>query len=174
MHDRTARSFTSTVHAPHAEIPQPNFVPVMPRVSRSAHNSGVSGSRSSVCARPLMVTEMAIVISHSKSSAGLQACPQSGPAAFAPAGASARLAGAFGIGGKVRTTSFQRLELGLRTCRQRIPIDVQIHRDGPVPTHQTDQIDDTALAEQFVRRVERRITHLYFLEHLHRAVIARS
>src|SRR5262249_44218485 len=63
MHDRTARSFTSTVHAPHAEIPQPNLVPVMPRVSRSAHNSGVSGSRSSVCARPLMVTEMGIRIS---------------------------------------------------------------------------------------------------------------
>jgi hypothetical protein len=48
MHERTARSFTSTVHAPQAEIPHPNFVPVKPSVSRSAHKSGVSGSMSSV------------------------------------------------------------------------------------------------------------------------------
>src|SRR5262249_27359527 len=70
-------------------------------------------------------------------------------------------------------TLFQCLELWLRTCGQRIPIDVQIHRDGSVPTHQADQIDDAALAEQFLRRVERRVAHLVFLEELGRKVINR-
>ena len=46
VHERTARPLRCTVHAPHAEMPHPNLVPVRPSVSRIAQSSGVSGSRS--------------------------------------------------------------------------------------------------------------------------------
>src|SRR5271167_4221832 len=36
-------------------MPQPYRVPVRPSVSRNTHSSGVSGSTSTCCARPLMV-----------------------------------------------------------------------------------------------------------------------
>ena len=55
VHDRMARPSTMTVHAPQAAMPQPNFVPVMPSVSRSTHNSGVSPSTSTVLSLPLTV-----------------------------------------------------------------------------------------------------------------------
>ena len=62
VHVRTARPSSRTVHAPHAEMPQPNFVPVRPSVSRSAHRSGISGSTSSACSLPLTVIAIAMAI----------------------------------------------------------------------------------------------------------------
>ena len=61
MHERTARPSMSTVHAPHAAMPQPNLVPVRPSVSRIAHSSGVSGSTSTTRSLPLTVMVIAIV-----------------------------------------------------------------------------------------------------------------
>src|SRR3984893_18520802 len=45
-----------TVQAPHWAMPQPYLVPVRLRVSRRTHSSGVSGSTSTCCACPLMVS----------------------------------------------------------------------------------------------------------------------
>src|SRR6185436_3147121 len=42
-HARVATPSTCTVHAPHCPSPQPNLVPVRPKVSRSTHSSGMSG-----------------------------------------------------------------------------------------------------------------------------------
>src|ERR1700682_2031191 len=53
--ERTAFPFTCTVHAPHSAIPQPNFVPVMPSVSRKTHSSGISGLTSTACGLPFKV-----------------------------------------------------------------------------------------------------------------------
>src|SRR5712691_8735171 len=53
--ERTALPLTCTVHAPHSAMPQPNFVPVMPRVSRKTHSSGISGLTSTVCGLPFKV-----------------------------------------------------------------------------------------------------------------------
>src|SRR6185295_19527412 len=44
MHERVAIPPTCTVHAPHALMPQPNFVPVIFRSSRNTQSSGVEGS----------------------------------------------------------------------------------------------------------------------------------
>ena len=44
--ERVARPSTCTVQAPHWAMPQPYFVPVRPRLSRSTHNRGVDGSAS--------------------------------------------------------------------------------------------------------------------------------
>src|SRR5215475_3170209 len=44
---------TCTVQAPHSAMPQPNFVPVRPRWSRSVQRSGVSGATSAERALPL-------------------------------------------------------------------------------------------------------------------------
>jgi len=43
-HARAAVPLICTVHAPHAAIPQPNFVPVSPSDSRNTHSNGVSSS----------------------------------------------------------------------------------------------------------------------------------
>jgi hypothetical protein len=61
MQERVAMPSMCTVHAPHSDMPQPNFVPVMPSTSRSTHNSGVSPSTSTLCIVPLtlMVKGMA-------------------------------------------------------------------------------------------------------------------
>src|SRR5258705_13197000 len=40
MQERVGVSSRCTVHAPQSAIPQPNFVPVMPNMSRSTHSSG--------------------------------------------------------------------------------------------------------------------------------------
>src|SRR5438105_866077 len=53
--ERTGCPPTCTVQAPHAAIPQPYFVPVRPRSSRSTQSSGVSGSASTCTARLLTV-----------------------------------------------------------------------------------------------------------------------
>src|SRR5215831_15417481 len=44
-----------TVHAPHSCIPQPNFVPVMPSVSRNTQSRGICGTTSTVCCFPFRV-----------------------------------------------------------------------------------------------------------------------
>src|SRR4051812_17377145 len=49
VHDRTARSFCSTVHAPHTPAPHPYFVPVRFRRSRSTHSNGIAASASMRC-----------------------------------------------------------------------------------------------------------------------------
>src|SRR5258708_33670745 len=54
-HERIATPFTWTVQAPHWAMPQPYLVPVMPSVSRSTHNRGVSDSTSTLWVWPLMV-----------------------------------------------------------------------------------------------------------------------
>src|SRR2546425_6002436 len=40
-HERTASPPKCTVQAPHCAMPHPNFVPVIPRLSRRTHRSGV-------------------------------------------------------------------------------------------------------------------------------------
>src|SRR5678816_1749369 len=54
LHERTGLPSTCTVQAPQRAIPQPNLVPVRPRVSRSTQSSGVVGSASTLRASPLM------------------------------------------------------------------------------------------------------------------------
>ena len=58
---------TCTVQAPQAAMPQPNFGPRMPAMSRSAHKSGISGSASMSMGLPLTVRRMGIpfVVVHS-------------------------------------------------------------------------------------------------------------
>src|SRR5262252_3415429 len=51
--DLVATPSTWTVQAPHWAMPQPYFVPVMPSVSRSTHNRGVSPSTSTLWVWPL-------------------------------------------------------------------------------------------------------------------------
>src|SRR4051812_29768365 len=53
--ERTALPSTCTVHAPHRPEPQPNFVPVSFRCSRTTQSSGVCGSTSTLAAFPLIV-----------------------------------------------------------------------------------------------------------------------
>jgi hypothetical protein len=52
MQERTAAPSRCTVQAPQAPTPQPNFVPVSWKVSRRTQSSGVSGSMSTMRARP--------------------------------------------------------------------------------------------------------------------------
>src|SRR5256712_9867053 len=51
-----------TVHAPHSAIPQPNFVPVRPKFSRTTHNSGVSGLTSTDCCLPLTFNRIIVCL----------------------------------------------------------------------------------------------------------------
>src|SRR5262245_24303036 len=44
-----------TVQAPQRPMPQPNLVPVRPRVSRRTHNNGICDATSTLCCRPLTV-----------------------------------------------------------------------------------------------------------------------
>src|SRR5262245_37125650 len=53
LHERMGWPSMCTVQAPHSAMPQPNLVPVIPRVSRMTHSSGVSGSTSTLWAWPL-------------------------------------------------------------------------------------------------------------------------
>jgi hypothetical protein len=58
--ERVAAPFRWTVQAPHSAMPQPNFVPVMPRTSRRTHSSGVSPSTSTRCSASLTLIVKAI------------------------------------------------------------------------------------------------------------------
>ena len=51
---RVAWPSMCTVQAPHCAIPQPNFVPLRFRTSRTTHNRGISGSASACTALPLI------------------------------------------------------------------------------------------------------------------------
>src|SRR2546423_10550365 len=57
-HERTGSPFRCTVQAPHCAIPQPNFGPFTSSTSRSTHNSGISGSTSTLCFLPLTVSSI--------------------------------------------------------------------------------------------------------------------
>jgi len=48
MQDRTGSSSINTVHEPHNPIPQLNFVPVKPSMSRNTHNNGMDSFTSTV------------------------------------------------------------------------------------------------------------------------------
>src|SRR6266404_547880 len=62
MHERTGLPSTWIVHAPHNARPQPNFVPVIPRTSRTTHSIGVSSSTSTLCVFPLTVMVNAMTV----------------------------------------------------------------------------------------------------------------
>jgi hypothetical protein len=63
MQERVAAPSICTVHAPHSAMPQPNFVPVMPRTSRNTQSSGVSPSTSAVRSTPLTLIVKAMLVS---------------------------------------------------------------------------------------------------------------
>src|SRR6185369_7571097 len=68
MHERVATPPTCTVHAPHALMPQPNFVPVIFRSSRNTQSSGVEGSTfTSRCCPFTVKLKVAIVLELQKS-----------------------------------------------------------------------------------------------------------
>jgi hypothetical protein len=48
MQERVASPSMCTVQAPHKAMPHPNFVPVIPSVSRKTHSSGMLGLTSTV------------------------------------------------------------------------------------------------------------------------------
>jgi hypothetical protein len=50
-----------TVQAPHSAMPQPNFVPVIPRVSRKTQSSGICGTTSTVWGFPFRVNLIAAI-----------------------------------------------------------------------------------------------------------------
>ena len=58
--ERTALPSTWTVQAPHNPEPQPNFVPVSFRCSRTTQSKGVLASTSTLSALPLTVNATAI------------------------------------------------------------------------------------------------------------------
>src|SRR5262245_26613184 len=53
VHDRMGWPSRCTVQAPQRAAPQPNFVPIRPRLSRITQRSGVVGSASTERASPL-------------------------------------------------------------------------------------------------------------------------
>src|SRR5579884_2233456 len=52
MQERIAWPLRWTVQAPQSAIPQPNFVPVIPSVSRKTQRSGIAGLTLTVCGLP--------------------------------------------------------------------------------------------------------------------------
>src|SRR5580704_4182136 len=60
-HERTALPSTWTVQAPHNPAPQPNFVPVSLRCSRTIHSNGVSGSASTLTGLPLRLNATVVM-----------------------------------------------------------------------------------------------------------------
>src|SRR5215813_1332347 len=65
-HERSALPSMCTVQAPHNPAPQPNFVPVSFRCSRTIQRSGVSASASTLAGLPLIV-KATVVMSTSPS-----------------------------------------------------------------------------------------------------------
>src|SRR4030088_2314872 len=60
MQERVASPLMCTVHAPQSAMPQPNFVPVIFRVSRSTQSSGMSGLTSTDWDLPFKVKLIAM------------------------------------------------------------------------------------------------------------------
>jgi hypothetical protein len=54
------------VQAPHNAMPQPNFVPVIPSVSRKTHSNGIFGLTFTDCGFPFSVNSMAIHVLHGR------------------------------------------------------------------------------------------------------------
>src|SRR6202030_2297666 len=69
-HERIALPSRCTVQAPHMPAPQPYFVPVSLRCSRTTESSGVAGPASTVAG--LLLTVKVIVITHSRMQKGLR------------------------------------------------------------------------------------------------------
>src|SRR5580693_10264185 len=67
-HERTALPSRCTVQAPHMPAPQPYFVPVSLRCSRTTQSSGVSGPASTTAG--LLLTVKVIAITHSRMQIG--------------------------------------------------------------------------------------------------------
>src|ERR1700760_1610079 len=61
--ERVTSPLMWTEQAPHCAMPQPNLVPVRPTCSRITHRSGVSGSASTSCTLPLMLSLAICVLS---------------------------------------------------------------------------------------------------------------
>src|ERR1700686_5226842 len=59
--ERTALPSTCTGQAPHKPEPQPNFVPVSLRCSRTTQSNGVSGSASTLTGLPFTVNAIAAI-----------------------------------------------------------------------------------------------------------------
>src|SRR5215813_5773618 len=55
-HERSALPLMCTVHAPHRDIPQPNFVPGRFNTSRITQSKGISAGTSTVTGLPLTVS----------------------------------------------------------------------------------------------------------------------
>src|SRR5579863_2222746 len=68
-HERTALPSRCTVQAPHMPAPQPYFVPVSLRCSRTTQSSGVSGPASTLAG--LLLTVKVIAITHYRMRKGL-------------------------------------------------------------------------------------------------------
>src|SRR5258706_11235459 len=66
MQERVASPLMCTVQAPQSAIPQPNFVPVMSRVSRNTQSKGMSGLTSTDLGLPFKVKLMAMGTSSSQ------------------------------------------------------------------------------------------------------------
>src|ERR1700743_2049752 len=73
--DRTALPSIWTVQAPHWAMPQPNLVPVMPRMSRSTQSRGISGGASTALCSPLIVSVVVIRTSNA-TTAGSGRCDE--------------------------------------------------------------------------------------------------
>src|SRR5262252_10434600 len=65
--DRRGTPSRCTVQAPHNATPQPNLVPFMPSRSRNTHNRGLSGSASTECDVPLILSVIIVLppVAHS-------------------------------------------------------------------------------------------------------------
>src|SRR5262249_29934549 len=75
--DRLGLPSRCTVQAPQSAAPQPNLVPFMPRRSRRAHSSGISGGASTVCDFPLIFKVIMTLLRRS-------VCPPIEPRAVEP------------------------------------------------------------------------------------------
>ena len=85
-HVRIGTPSMSTVHAPHCATPQPYLVPVNPSCSRNTHNSGVSGSTSTLCTLPLTFKVVISTISRLMNGAPQAAIESSDESLMAPPG----------------------------------------------------------------------------------------
>src|ERR1700730_3397053 len=63
-------------------------------------------------------------------------------------------------------TSFERLQFGLRTVRQRITVQIQNHGDELVIAHQGCQIHHASLSQLVHGGLVRAVTHLLRVKHL--------
>src|SRR6202030_2309498 len=89
-HERIALPSRCTVQAPHMPAPQPYFVPVSLRCSRTTQSSGVSGPASTEAG--LLLTVKVIAITHSRMQIG------QGEYSGFPGGIHVQMSGTYGFG----------------------------------------------------------------------------